>query len=141
MVHLSKLKEGESILGRELAEATTIPGNYLSKVLVTLRNAGFVQTTRGQGGGYRIAKSADDIKLIDLVEVFEGVSCEPGCLLGEDHECCDELGCTAHQRWKRVIEVYAEFLHTTTVADLGRMENGGEDAKSGGKLPIPRPTK
>ncbi len=118
MVRLSKLAPGESILGRELAVRTSIPGNYLSKVLVTLRNAGLVQTSRGQGGGYRLAKPAAEIKLAEIVELFEGAVDGIGCVLGEDHACCDELGCAAHQRWKRVVEAYVEFLSASTLAEV-----------------------
>ena len=117
---MAHLPEGESILGRELAELKSIPSNYLSKVLLTLRNAGLVETTRGHHGGYRLAKAPTEIFLIDIVRHFEGVSYEPGCLLGESDECTDELACGVHERWKHVVETYMEFIETTTVADLGK---------------------
>ncbi|MFV1963904.1 MAG: Rrf2 family transcriptional regulator [Pirellulaceae bacterium] len=127
MVHLARTPAGEPVLGRDLADQTSIPGNYLSKMLVTLRNAGLVQTTRGQHGGYRIAKAPSEIRLIDIADLFEGSGCAPGCLLGENHECCDELACPAHTRWKQVVDVYAEFLRTTTIADI----RGGQDPGGG----------
>ena len=119
MVQLARLPSGESVLGRDLAVASSIPGNYLSKLLVTLRNAGLVQTTRGQGGGYRIGKAPEEIRLIDIADLFEAEGCAPGCLLGEAHECRDDLACPAHERWKNVVEVFADFLRTTTLADIG----------------------
>jgi Rrf2 family protein len=68
--HLAR-QSGDAVLGRDLAESVEIPANYLSKVLVTLRNAGLVVTTRGSGGGYRLSKPAHEIHLIDVVELFE----------------------------------------------------------------------
>jgi Rrf2 family protein len=67
--HLAR-QSGDAVLGRDLAESVEIPANYLSKVLVTLRNAGLVVTTRGSGGGYRLRKPAHEIHLIDVVELL-----------------------------------------------------------------------
>jgi Rrf2 family protein len=118
-VHLARLPEGQSILGRDLAESISVPANYLSKIMVTLRNAQLVETARGQGGGYRLAKPAEQIPLMQIAELFESDRLQPGCLLGEAHECCDELACTAHDGWRKVMESYLSFLSTTTVAELG----------------------
>ena len=80
--HIAR-QSGETVLGRDLAHSVEIPANYLSKVLLTLRNAGLVDTTRGSGGGYRLRRSAADIRLIDVVELFEDVSrSKPSCFLG-----------------------------------------------------------
>jgi len=59
LVHLARAPAGASILGRELAQRTCIPLHYLSKIMLVLRNAGLVDTTRGLGGGYRLSKPAD----------------------------------------------------------------------------------
>ncbi len=68
--HLARQSDG-SVLGRELSQSVEIPANYLSKVLLVLRNAGLVDTTRGSGGGYRLGRPASEIRLIDVVELFE----------------------------------------------------------------------
>lgn len=120
LVQLSRQPAGVSVLGQDLAERANIPANYLSKILWTLRNAGFLEATRGHGGGYRLAKPANKIPLIDIVRQFEGVSAEPGCLLGEQHECSDETPCSAHAAWKQVKEAYIEFIRSTTLADIGQ---------------------
>ncbi len=118
LVHMARLPQESWILGRDLAERASVPANYLSKILLTLRNAEMVETTRGHGGGYRLAKPANDIALIEIAEVFEGMGNRPGCILGEPHECCDELACSAHWRWKGVLSTYLDFLTTTTIADI-----------------------
>ncbi len=120
LVHMASLPKGESILGRDLAERASIPANYLSKLLLTLRNAGYVETTRGFGGGYRLSKSPSQINLIDVVELFEGVRSRPGCLLGEKHDCSDATPCSAHAMWKEVKQAYLSFLESNTIADISR---------------------
>ena len=54
LVYLARLPKDELVGGKELSERQKIPANYLSKVLLTLRNAGLVDATRGFGGGYRL---------------------------------------------------------------------------------------
>ena len=123
LVHLAREPEGNSVLGQELAERAHIPANYLSKILWTLRNAGFLEATRGHGGGYRLARPADQITLVEVVRQFEGVSAEPGCLLGEQHECSDKNACSAHAAWKKVKEAYVEFIRSTTIAEIGEPDH------------------
>ncbi len=118
LVRMTRLPGESWILGRDLAEKASVPANYLSKILLTLRNAEIVETTRGHGGGYRLAKPASEIALIDVASLFEGIGNRPGCILGEAHECGDEHGCSAHSRWKHVLTMYLDFLETTTIADV-----------------------
>jgi Rrf2 family iron-sulfur cluster assembly transcriptional regulator len=69
LAHLAA-QSGKALLGRDLAESVAIPANYLSKVLLTLRNAGLVTTARGSGGGYRLGKPADEIYMVELPFLF-----------------------------------------------------------------------
>ena len=118
VVHMARLPKDSWILGRDLAERACVPAHYLSKILLTLRNAELVETTRGHGGGYRLAKSADEIKLIEIAQLFEVALNRPSCLLGESRECSDHHGCSAHFRWKHVQNTYFEFMTTTTISDV-----------------------
>jgi len=86
-------------------------------VLLTLRNAGFLQSTRGAGGGYRLNRAADTIYLIDVVELFEGSKAKPTCLLN-NRPCSNEMPCNAHKVWRELSMVYTGFLVTTTLAAL-----------------------
>ncbi len=115
MVHLSQLPPGEMVLGRDLSVRSGIPANYLSKILLQLKNAGFLDTIRGQCGGYRLRMSSKDIHVIDVVELFEGIRAKPKCLLGEDHECADNTPCSAHAEFRSVRLAYIQFLEKTTI--------------------------
>ena len=126
LVQLARQPQGESVLGKDLAERAQIPANYLSKILWSLRNAGFLETTRGHGGGYRLARPPEKITLIEIVRLFEGVTAEPGCLLGEQHECSDKTPCSAHAAWKKVKEAYLHFIRSTTLADIGEPDASGK---------------
>ncbi len=109
----------EAILGRDLAHSVEIPANYLSKVLLTLRNAGLVVTSRGAGGGYRLARPADEIHLFDVVELFEEISLtKPPCFLGRTRRCSETTPCTAHSSWRSVQAAYLKFLASTSLEGI-----------------------
>ena len=112
-------QSGEAVLGRDLAESVEIPANYLSKVLLTLRKAGLVATARGSGGGYRLGRPADEIHLIDVVELFEETSrTQPSCFLGRTRACSESTPCTAHSAWRGLQATYLKFLVSTPLAAI-----------------------
>lgn len=125
LVALDGAPPDQFIPGRTLAEHTWIPSNYLSKVLLALRNAEIVETVRGQHGGYRLARDSEGIRLIDVVEVFEGFRSHPSCLLGVHTECSDKNPCSAHASFRDVRSMYIKFLEETSIAEVARMEKPG----------------
>lgn len=112
-------QSSEAVLGRDLALSADIPANYLSKLMLTLRNAGLVDTTRGSGGGYRLRKAAKEIYLIDVVELFEDVSrTKPPCFLGRSRACSEAIPCSAHSSWKGLQAAYLKFLVSTPLSAI-----------------------
>ncbi len=131
LAHLAKLPDGKVMLGRDLAAATDIPPNYLSKMLVALRNAGILDTARGTGGGYRLKKAAQEIYLIDVVELFETVSRnQPMCLLSGAHACNEASPCSAHTIWRDLRATYMGFLVSTPLSALAGLSQAGQDQKA-----------
>jgi Rrf2 family protein len=120
LVSLAEAGKGATVLGRDLAKQTSVPLNYLWKILAPLRRNGMVGGTRGIRGGYFLDRNADEIRLIDVVEQFEAVKRVDSCLLGQADGCSDENPCGAHDEWKHVCRVYEEFLSSKTIADLMR---------------------
>lgn len=57
---------------REIAEAQSIPERYLVQILLQLKGAGLVASTRGSAGGYRLTKPPDSITLSDVLEAIDG---------------------------------------------------------------------
>ncbi len=116
--HLAR-QSGKAVRGRDLAHSVEVPANYLSKVLLSLRNAGLVDTSRGSGGGYRLKRSAEHIFLIDVVELFEEVSrTKPRCFLGRTRACSETNPCTAHSSWKELQAAYLGFLVSTSLSAI-----------------------
>ncbi len=117
LVEMARLPQKESVLARDLAASTHVPANYLSKVLLALRNAGLLDSARGAGGGYRLSRPADEILLVDVVEIFEPSKANPKCLL-HDRPCSDDTPCAAHSAWHHLTKAYKGFLLSTSVASI-----------------------
>ena len=92
----------KATLGRDLAVSSGVPANYLSKILLDLKKGGFVQAVRGTGGGYRLGRPADEVRLMDVVEFVDGTAARPGCFLAGSDACSDDDPCLAHDRWGAV---------------------------------------
>ena len=119
LAYLAAQPPGTALLGRDLAKIANVPANYLSKILLTLRNAELVDTTRGLTGGYRLHKRAQEIFLIDIVELFDGVSrTKPACFLRHQKPCSSETPCHAHNLWRDVQSRYLGFLVSTPLSAL-----------------------
>ena len=118
LAFLAARPAGEAVLGRDLARKVGIPAHYLAKVLATLARAGVLSASRGAKGGYRLARPAARIKLLEVVEPFEGKRARPGCLLRPGKPCRASGACSAHTAWSGVKEGYVDFLERTTVEDI-----------------------
>ena len=127
MVHLARAEEGTAIRGRELATLSSVPPNYLSKILLELAKAGLVTATRGTGGGYRLTREAGTIPLVSIVEVFDAARAHPRCLLDFARDCSDDKACSAHGRWREVRTNYVDFLAATTLAEIAEQQGARHD--------------
>ncbi len=114
---LARMQQGDAVLGRDLSRQASVPGNYLSKIMLIMRNAGLVQATRGAGGGYRLARPAATIRLLDIVSLFDSAAVKQECVLG-GAPCDENNPCAAHEHWKQVRAYYVQFLERTTLAHL-----------------------
>ncbi len=115
---LAAREEEGAVLGRELARRVNVPPDYLSKVLATLARNGVLRASRGARGGYRLARPARRIKLLEIVEPFEGKRARSGCLLRPGRPCRSSGACSAHEAWGGVSAAYLDFLRHTTLADI-----------------------
>ena len=136
LAHLAQAPAGVYVLGRDLAAVADIPANYLSKILLALRNAGLIVTVRGIGGGYRLNKSPDGIRLLEVVELFDRHPVVAPCVLDTGRSCSENHPCIAHDRWCLVREAWANFLESTNLEDISRHHDGRATGRQ-----VPRPAK
>lgn len=117
VVHLAGRAEDEPMRAGDLAEAVSVPPNYMAKILLDLVKAGVLESTRGKYGGFQLAVPPARLPLLRVVSIFDEMGRQKRCLLGRP-ECSDRNPCPLHERWKATAEEIARFFRETTVADV-----------------------
>lgn len=116
LVHLARMAD-ESAVSAEIARAEGIPAKYLEGILSQLKNAGLVLSERGKKGGYRLAKSAAEIRMKEIVEALEGEVKPVGCL--DDSGVCAQGDCCLPRIfWVGLKETIDGYLESKTLRDV-----------------------
>jgi len=111
---------------KEIAERQHIPAKFLEQILLTLKNNGLLHSRMGVGGGYYLARSANEISLGHIVRVLDGPLAPIGCVSQMAYEPCgcpDEKTCGLRLVMLDVRNAISDILDNTTLADvLGRVD-------------------
>jgi Rrf2 family protein len=108
-----------------IARAERLPHAYIEQLVGELRRAGLVSATRGQAGGYRLSRPADQINLADAVRALDGPILEMPCAGPDNLEACARpKDCSVHEVFARLQDSLSGTLSSTTVADVAS-EAGG----------------
>ena len=111
--------DGEQLVpARALAEAQHIPLRFLEQQLGALHKAGLVESFRGAGGGCRLAKAPEDIRVADIVDAIEGPMYPMTCLNDSDHTCFADAACGLQEVWGEVHLAIRQVFERMTLADL-----------------------
>ncbi|RDZ29343.1 SUF system Fe-S cluster assembly regulator [Lysobacter silvisoli] len=101
----------------ELAERAGLETPTVSKLLKPLAQAGLVEGFRGANGGYRLARPAGEIGLIEIVEAMEGPLGMTECSVHAGN-CGIEHQCGVRANWRRINDVVVEALRSVTLAQM-----------------------
>ena len=82
-----------------LAETSGLPAPTVQKLVSRLVAAGLLSTTRGAGGGLKLARAADDISLAQIIEAVEGPIALTSCVDKGRADCSLEQGCAVRPHW------------------------------------------
>ncbi len=102
----------------DIARRVGAPPNYLSKLLKTLADAGLLESRKGSGGGFRLAKPLAEITLFDIVDPFDRLSKNDGCFLGGGLVCSSEAPCAVHRRWQPIRDNFLNMLKGSRLAEV-----------------------
>ncbi len=117
MVYMANKGEGPFSGVKEIAAATGVPSNYLAKILQQLARAKVLESQKGFGGGFKLARRMVDISLFDVIDPLERVEKFEQCVLGQ-RLCNDEVACPLHETWKAISGQYLGSLRNTTLQDI-----------------------
>jgi Rrf2 family protein len=105
---------GEPVRVRAIAEAHGVPARFLVQILLQLKGAGLVESTRGAAGGYRLLKDPAEITLGEVMAIIEGPPTDLKPSAAKDTPTIRAL----LSAWRDVAQVEQEMLSAITFADL-----------------------
>lgn len=104
---------------REIADRERIPKKFLEQILLELKRAGLVESTRGVGGGYRLIKAPGDVTVAQVVRIIDGPLAPISCVSQLAHvKCPEQESCGLYKVMKDVRDAIAGVLENVTVADI-----------------------
>lgn len=123
LVHLARSGEGadpasvQLATSADIAHAESISPKYLEGILTQLKAKGLVISERGNRGGYRLARDAAEIRMLDVVEALEGEVRPVDCV--ENAGCCVQgKGCMPRKFWIGLKDAIDDYLASRTLRDI-----------------------
>ena len=99
-----------------VSERQRISLSYLEQLFGKLRRNGLVDSVRGPGGGYSLARAADSVSVADIIlavdEPIDATQC------GGRENCKDDRRCMTHDLWSGLNDHIFSYLHGVTLADM-----------------------
>src|SRR5262245_45916810 len=139
LIDLAEHFDSRSIIqAREIAERQAIPKDYLALIMIDLRKAGLIESTRGPGGGYRLAHKPDEITMGQALRALEGDFTLIDCTtdLGFT-QCSLSLRCRMRNVWMEANAAVTAILDRTTIADLCTPVRSDQSAPQDSKNDMP----
>mgnify|MGYP000188557695 CR=1 FL=1 len=110
---------------KEIAQREQISPKFLEQILLTLKNAGLLHSKMGVGGGYYLAKPANEVTLGQIFRVLDGPVAPVKCVSQMAYESCgcpDEETCGLRLAMGDVRNAIADILDTTSLADVTKRQ-------------------
>lgn len=123
MVELARHYGSGPVSLSEMADHESLPRPYLEQLVVSLREADLVTSTRGAHGGYELSREPSQIRMSAVVTALEGPVAPMICASDDPHhaEMCERSGyCNVNQLWLRVRDAVVSALDSMTLEELAQ---------------------
>lgn len=117
VLFLSAHENGKCYSAIEISNEIDIPKEFTSKILQSLTESGIIQSKKGKSGGFCLAKPANEIRLIEIVESIDGLEMFRSCVLGFPG-CSVEEPCPVHNKWGALREETLKMLSDQNLEEL-----------------------
>ncbi|MEJ7810497.1 MAG: Rrf2 family transcriptional regulator [Gemmatimonadaceae bacterium] len=119
-LHLARRAAAGPITGREIAARERLPADYVEQILLRLRRAEIVRSTRGARGGYALARSPEEITVRDVIGASELATFDLHCVSHPvDGERCAAAGeCSIRPVWVMLQQKIDDVLDSVRLSDL-----------------------
>ena len=119
-LHLARRASQEPVTGRDIAARERLPVDYVEQILLRLRRAGLVQSTRGARGGYALARAPEDISVRDVIAASELTTFDLHCVSHpvEEERCSASHACSIRPVWVLLQQRIDDVLASVRLSDL-----------------------
>lgn len=147
-LHLARRIHDGPVTGREIASRERLPADYVEQIMLKLRRADIVKSTRGAHGGYHLARAPEDISVRDVIAASENVTFEVPCTTHpvEAARCDASHECSIRPVWVLLQRRVDDVLASVRLSDLLHQESEVRErvgltapaaAGVGGRLALP----
>ena len=117
MVRLNLQSNGQAVSLKDISKCEDISLPYLEQLFVKLRRCEIVNSVRGPGGGYLLARPADQIHVDEIIDSVEETLVPVSCMDAAGACSCGSI-CVTHSVWQGLAQRIRSFLGSVTLADL-----------------------
>jgi Rrf2 family iron-sulfur cluster assembly transcriptional regulator len=119
-LHLARRIDEGPVTGRDVAEKERLPTDYVEQILLRLRRAGIVRSTRGARGGYVLDRPPEEISVRQVIQASELATFELHCVTHPVNEerCADSHSCSIRPVWQLLQRRIDDVLEGVRLADL-----------------------
>jgi Rrf2 family protein len=117
LVDLAAHYNGRPVLLKDIARRENLSLRYLENIFTRLRRDGLLNSSKGRGGGFFLARDPADITLLEIVTYLEGDTAVSHCV--DELSACTRAGvCIARGVWVNLNKIYTEYLESVTLNSL-----------------------
>lgn len=118
LLHLAKNKENSFVSMQEIATENKLSAQYLAQIMMPLKNAGFIESKEGKGGGHRLSRKPSQMSMLEILESLEGPITLVKCLDVEGKQCKMLESCGAKKHFSKFLAHMRDYFAGITLADL-----------------------
>ncbi len=126
MINLASNETDQYITIKSISEREEISGKYLEQIISVLSRAGFVKSSRGAQGGYKLSRPAEEYTVGTILRLIEGSLAPVACLEDETNQCARCENCVTLSVWQQIEKAVSDVVDNITLADLAKQQKTGE---------------
>lgn len=115
--YIANMHQERLLSAKELSQTLHIPYKFLTKIMTELVKSGFVISIRGREGGYKLARDASEITIMEILNQFNELTTKDECVLGIG-TCDSKNKCSMHDQWVKPKELMLKMFEETSLENL-----------------------
>ena len=126
LIELAGYDRQQLVTLQTIADSQQISEKYLESIIVVLSKAGLVDSVRGKGGGYRLARKPEEYTIGEILKLTEGTLAPVSCLDDTPNKCPRAAECKTLPMWEKLNTIIGNYLYSVTLKDLIDPSDSGD---------------